>query len=310
MNIHGNARLAPHGRALMCRRVLDEGWTIEEAADAAGCSQRTCYRWLARWKAGEPMTDRSSAPRSVPGRTAPEVEALIEQLRRCRHTSTQIAAELDLAVSTVCAVLKRLDLHRLSRLEPPEPPNRYCRRHPGELIHVDVKKLGRFDRPGLPAHRRQGGYRSTYRAGWDYCHVAIDDTSRLAYVEILDDEKAATCVAFLRRAIAWFASRGITVERVMTDNGTGYRAKVHAAGIDELGIKHLRTRPYRPRTNGKAERFIKTLQAEWAYAASYQDHWQRRRALLPWLEYYNCRRPHSALGHKPPVSLIKTDERS
>jgi transposase InsO family protein len=309
MNIHGNARLAPHGRALMCRRVLDEGWTVEEAADAAGCSQRTCYRWLARYKAGEAMTDRSSAPHSVPGRTAPEVEALIEQLRRCRHTSTRIAAELDLAVSTVCAVLKRLDLHRLSKLEPPEPANRYCRRHPGELIHIDVKKLGRFDRPGLRVERRSSGYHHS-RLGWEYVHVAIDDTSRLAYVEILDDETGASCVAFLRRAIAWFAAHGVTVERVMTDNGTGYRSKVHAAAIAELEIKHLRTRPYRPRTNGKAERFIKTLQAEWAYAASYQDHHQRRRALLPWLSYYNCRRPHSALGHKPPVSLIQADERS
>lgn len=310
MNIHGNARLAPHGRALICRRVLDEGWTVEEAADAAGCSQRTCYRWLARFKAGEPMTDRSSAPRSVPGRTAPEVEALIEQLRRCRHTSTRIAAELDLPVSTVCAVLNRLGLNRLSKLEPPEPPNRYCRRHPGELIHVDIKKLGRFDKPGHRVTGRIPGVTGTYKAGWDYCHVAVDDTSRLAYVEILDDEKGATCVGFLRRAIAWFAAHGITVERVMTDNGTGYRSKVHATAIADLEIKHLRTRPYRPRTNGKAERFIKTLQVEWAYAAVYQDHWQRRRALLPWLSYYNCRRPHSALGHKPPVSLIQADERS
>jgi transposase InsO family protein len=310
MNVHGNARFAPYGRALMCRRVLEEGWTVEEAADAAGCSQRTTYRWLARWKAGEPMTDRSSAPHTVPGRTSPEIEALIEQLRRCRHTSTRIAAELGLPVSTVCAVLKRLDLHRLSKLEPPEPPNRYCRRHPGELIHIDIKKLGRFDRPGHRAVGRAPGYRATYKAGWEYCHVAIDDTSRLAYVEILDDEKGVTCVAFLRRAIAWFAARGITVERVMTDNGTGYRSKVHAAAVADLEIKHLRTRPYRPRTNGKAERFIKTLQAEWAYAVSYQDHWQRRRALLPWLSYYNCRRPHSALGHKPPVSVLNADERS
>ena len=309
MKLHGNARLSPYTRALICRRVIDEGWTVEEAAEAAGCSERTCYRWLARSRAGEAMTDRSSAPRSVPGRTAPEVEALIEQLRRCRHTSTRIAAELDLPVSTVGAVLKRLDLHRLSKLEPPEPPNRYCRRHPGELIHVDVKKLGRFDRPGLRVEHRSSGYHHS-RLGWEYVHVAIDDTSRLAYVEILDDEKGPTCVAFLRRAIAWFAARGITVERVMTDNGPGYKSKVHASTIAELGIKHLRTRPYRPRTNGKAERFIKTLQAEWAYAASYQDHWQRRRALLPWLSYYNCRRPHSALGHKPPVSLIEADERS
>lgn len=214
-------------------------------------------------------------------------------------------AQSGLATSTVCAVLKRQGLERLSRLEPPEPPNRYCRRRPGELIHVDVKKLGRFDRPGLPAHRRQGGYRASYRAGWEFVHVAVDDTSRVAYVEILDDEKGPTCVAFLRRAVAWFAAHGVTVERVMTDNGTGYRSKAHAAGVAELGIRHLRTRPYRPRTNGKAERFIQTLQVEWAYAASYQSSWQRRRALLPWLAYYNCRRPHSALGHKPPASRLR-----
>jgi len=155
--------------------------------------------------------------------------------------------------------LRRQGLHRLSRLEPPEPANRYCRRHPGELIHIDIKKLGRFDRPGLPAHRRQGGYRSTYRAGWDVVHVAVDDTSRLAYVEILDDEKGTTCVGFLRRAVAWFATQGVSVQRVMTDNGTGYRSMAHAQAIADLEIRHLRTRPYRPRTNGKAERFIKTL---------------------------------------------------
>lgn len=307
MELHGNARLTPHGRTLLCRRVRHDGWTIAEAASAGGCSERTAYRWLARFDAGEPMTDRSSAPHRVPGRTPPETESLIEQLRRMRFTSTRIAADLGLPVSTVCAVLARLGLNRLSRLEPPEPANRYCRRHPGELIHIDIKKLGRFDRPGLPAHLRQAGYRrngaSTH--GWDYCHVAIDDTSRLAYVEILDDEKGATCVAFLRRAIAWFADHGITVERVMTDNGTGYRSKVHAAAITELEIKHLRTRPYRPRTNGKAERFIKTLQAEWAYTVSYQTSDQRAAALGPWLSYYNNRRPHSALGHKTPAARIE-----
>jgi transposase len=217
MELHGNARLTPHGRTLMCQRVRDEGWTVAEAAEAAGCSERTCYRWLVRYDAGEALADRSSAPHRVPGRTPAETETLIAQLRHLRWTSTQIAAELDLATSTVCAVLRRQGLHRLSRLEPPEPPNRYCRRHPGELIHIDIKKLGRFDRPGLPAHRRHGGYRATYRAGWDYVHVAVDDTSRLAYVEILNDEKGATCVGFLRRAIAWFATRGVTVVRIMTD---------------------------------------------------------------------------------------------
>jgi len=307
VQIHGNARLLPRQRTLMCERVRHEGWTIEEAAEAFGVSTRTVFRWLARFDAGQAMTDRSSAPGKVPGRTPSETEALIEQLRRLRWTSTRIAAELGMATSTVCAVLARLGLNRLSRLEPPEPPNRYCRRHPGELIHIDIKKLGRFDRPGLPAHRRHGGYRSTYRAGWDYVHVAVDDTSSVAYVEILDNETGLTCVGFLRRAIAWFATQGVIVQRVMTDNGTGYRSKVHADAVADLEVKHLRTRPYRPRTNGKAERFIKTLQLEWAYAVSYQNHQQRAVALRPWLEYYNCRRPHSALGHKTPASIIGTD---
>ena len=308
MELHGNARLTPHGRTLMCRRVREEGWTVAQAAKAAGCSERTCFRWLARFDAGEAMTDRSSAPRSVPRRTDAATEEVIERLRRCRWTSTRIAVELGLATSTVCAVLVRLGLNRLSRLEPPEPPNRYCRRHPGELIHIDVKKLGKFRVPG---HRVVGrGHGRTQGAGWECCHVAVDDTSRLAYVEILDDEKATTCVGFLRRAVAWFAAYGVAVERVMTDNGAGYRSKVHAAAVADLGIKHLRTRPYRPRTNGKAERFIQTLQVEWAYAAAYTDHGQRRRALDPWLVYYNCRRPHSALSHKTPISRILADERS
>ena len=305
MKVHGNARLLPRQRQLLCERIRLEGWTVSEAAEAAGVSERTAYRWLVRWDAGEAMTDRSAAPRCRPTKTPAAVEELIGELRRRRWTGPRIAAELGMPTSTVCAVLKRLGLNRLWRLEPPEPPNRYCRRHPGELIHIDIKKLGRFIAPGHrvtgrgPGHRPQAG-----KKGWEYCHVAIDDTSRLAYVEILDDEKGPTCVAFLRRAIAYFAARGVTVERVMTDNGTGYRSKVHQAAIAELGIRHLRTRPYRPRTNGKAERFIQTLQREWAYPIAYSSSWQRRRALLPWLEYYNCRRPHSALGHKTPASQI------
>ena len=206
-----------------------------------------------------------------------------------------------MATSTVCAVLRRIGLHRLGRLEPPEPPNRYCRRHPGELIHVDVKKLGRFDRPGK---RVVGDRHTSPGAGWEYCHVAVDDTTRVAYVEVLGDEKGATCVHFLRRAIAAFASIGVVVERVMTDNGTGYRSKVHRTAVAELGIRHLRTQPYRPRTNGKAERFIQTLQREWAYGVAYADSRQRRQALSPWLRYYNGRRPHSALSHKPPLSQL------
>ena len=310
MDVHANAGLSPRGRKLMCERVRLEGWTVARAAEAAGYSERSCYRWLARFDAGEPLTDRSSAPHHVWNRSAPDTEAQIEELRRLRWTSTKIAADLQLPVSTVCAVLARLGLHRLSRLEPPEPPNRYCRRHPGELIHIDVKKLGRFTRPGLPGHRRQAGYRSSREPGWDYVHVAVDDTTRLAYVEILDDERGTTCVAFLRRAIAWFAAHGVTVQRIMTDNGTGYRSKVHAVAIADLEIKHLRTRPYRPRTNGKAERFIKTLQIEWAYAATYTDHHQRATALDPWLAYYNGQRTHSALNHKTPLATLQGDERA
>lgn len=308
MELHGNARLTPRGRMLMCEHVRVEGWTVSDAAEAAGCSERTSYRWLARYDRDQAMTDRSSAPHRVPGRTPKKTEAQIERLRRLRWTSTRIAAELGLATSTVCAVLARLGLNRLSRLEPPEPPNRYCRRHPGELIHIDIKKLGKFRSPGHRVTGRGKGRKS--HAGWEYCHVAIDDTSRLAYVEVLENEQAHTCVGFLGRALAWFAKQGIRVQRVMTDNGAGYRSHAHAKAVADLGIKHLRTRPYRPRTNGKAERFIQTLQVEWAYAASYADSQHRRNVLPTWLEYYNCKRPHSALGHKPPVSALQTDERS
>jgi transposase InsO family protein len=294
---------------LMCERVRLEGWSVDEVADAFGVSTRTVFRWLRRYDAGDVLTDRSSAPHRVPGRTPAPVEVLIERLRRLRWTSTRIAAELQMATSTVGAVLARLGLNRLSRLEPLEPPNRYCRRHPGELIHIDIKKLGRFDQPGLPAHLRRAGYRSNRSGthGWDYCHVAIDDTSRVAYVEILDNETAPTCVGFLHRAIRWFADHAITVQRVMTDNGPGYCSRLHATAVTELGIKHLRTQPYRPRTNGKAERFIQTLLREWAYAASYQNHHHRAAALQPWVEYYNYRRPHSALRHKTPASVTGTD---
>src|SRR5438094_732862 len=212
MRLHANARLTPHGRTLMCERARLEGWTATEAADAAGCSERTCYRWLTRYDRGEPMTDRSSAPGSVPARTPAAVEALIEQLRRSRWTSTRIAAELAMATSTVCAVLVRLGLNRLSRLEPPEPPNRYVRRRPGELIHVDIKKLARFVRPG---HRVMGrdapGMRAQIRQGWEFVHVAVDDYSRVAYVEILPDETANTAIGFLERAVGWFAIYGVRV---------------------------------------------------------------------------------------------------
>jgi transposase InsO family protein len=289
----------------MCRRVRLDGWTVAEAAAAAGCSERTCYRWLARFDAGEPLTDRSSAPGTVPGRTPTETVALIETLRRLRWTSTRIAAELGVATSTVCAVLARLGLNRLSKLEPPEPPNRYCRRHPGELVHIDVKKLGRFDRPGHRVTGTRTGNRNR-GAGWEAVHVAVDDTSRLAYVEILPDERGVTAVGFLQRAVAWFATQGVTVQRVMTDNGAPYKSRLWAAWCADHDLRHLRTRPYRPRTNGKAERFIQTMLREWAYNAAYQTSAHRADVLPTWLQYYNQRRPHSALGHKPPASRLTT----
>lgn len=306
MKLHGNARLTPRGRTLMCERVREHGWTIADAALAAGCSERTCYRWLERFDAGDTMEDRSSAPHHVAGRTPRDVEKTIELLRRLRFTSPRIAAELDLAVSTVCAVLKRIGLNRLSRLDPLEPPNRYCRRHPGELVHVDVKKLGRFNKPGHRVGGRGPGQRSL-QAGWEAVHVCIDDTSRMAYVEVLPDEKALTTIAFLERAVAWFAERGVVIHRVMSDNGAPYVSTAWQTWCADHNIGHLRTRPYRPRTNGKAERFIQTMLREWAYAAVYQTSDHRHQALRPWLDFYNHRRPHSALGHKTPASRIATD---
>lgn len=309
MILHGNARLTPRGRTLMCQRVREQGWSVHDAATAAGCSERTCYRWLARYDTGDTMNDRSSAPHHVPGRTPVETEAIIEQLRRLRFTSTRIAAELGIAVSTVCAVLKRLGLNRLSKLDPVEPPNRYCRERPGELVHVDVKKLGRFNKPGHRAVGRGPGTH-TLRAGWEAVHVCVDDNTRLAYVEVLPNEKADTTVGFIERAVGWFAERGVIVERVMSDNGAPYRSTLWKTWCADHDVRHVRTRPYRPRTNGKAERFIQTMLREWAYAATYQSSEQRHTALGPWLEFYNHQRPHSALGHKPPASLIETDERS
>ena len=306
MLLHGNARLTPFQRSLLCVRVREEGWTVAEAAEAAGCAERTAYRWLARHDAGEAMTDRSSVPKTSPTRTPARVEAQIERLRRLRWTSTRIAATLEMAVSTVCTVLKRLGLNRLWKLGPPEPPNRYCRRHAGELVHVDVKKLGRFRRPGKRV-RGQGPGRRSPRAGWEAVHVCIDDATRLAYVEVLPDEHATTTVGFFERAVVWFAERAVKVRQVLSDNGSPYRSHAWAIWCATHRIEHLRTRPYRPRTNGKAERFIQTMLREWAYAASYRTSPHRARALPAWIDYYNHQRPHGALGHKTPASRLHAD---
>lgn len=269
-------------------------------------------RYRSEGEAG--LSDRSSAPRSIPHRTAPNTVRAILALRRLRMTSSEISEVLAMPLSTVSAVLKREGLGKLSRLEPPEPPNRYERRRAGELIHVDVKKLGRILKPG---HRVTGSRRGQLAtrvgsptgrpvgvAGWEFVHIAIDDHSRLAYAEVLADERGETAVGFLRRALAFFASHGIVVERVMSDNGAAYKSKRHAIACRELGLRHLRTRPYRPRTNGKAERFIQTMLREWAYARIYATSAERIEALPLWLDRYNWRRPHGSLGHRPPGSRL------
>ncbi len=305
MRLHGNARTCLHSRSLMVRRVLEEGWTLAQAAEAAGVSVRTVSKWLARFRAegGDGLVDRSSAPVVVPHRTPEQRVELIVLLRRLRMTGAEIAETLAMPRSTVSTVLTRIGLGKLSRLEPPEPANRYERKRPGELVHIDVKKLGRIGRPG---HRVNGDRRTRSRGiGWEFVHICIDDATRIAYVEVLDNEQATTAVGFLRRAVAHFRAHGIRVERVMTDNGSAYVSVVHALACRALGIKHLRTRPYRPRTNGKAERFIRTLLGGWAYGAIYGTSDERRRALTSWLDFYNRRRPHGSLGHQPPLQRLE-----
>ena len=304
MKLHGNARTCPKSRCLLVERLEGE-WSLTEAAEAAGVSERTAAKWLARWRAeGEiGLQDRSSAPHTVPSRTPESRVEAIAALRRLRMTGPEIAELLEMASSTVSAVLDRLGLGKLSRLEPPEPPNRYERKHAGELIHIDVKKLVRIERGA--GHRVTGKRtRQAKGAGWERVHVCIDDATRLAYVEVLGDEKARTAVGFLKRAIAFYAVHGISVERVMTDNGPAYASIAHAIACRTLGIRHLRTRPFRPRTNGKAERFIRTMLGGWAYGAIYRDSAQRTAALSGWLEFYNWRRPHGSLSHKPPGARL------
>jgi len=315
MQLHANARLSVKGRALLVDR-LAAGWSLTQAAAAAGVSERTARKWRDRHRAEGPdgLLDRSSAPRSLPARTPDERIEAIAALRRLRFTGAEIAELLDMAGSTVSGILTRIGLGRLGRLGL-EPAQRYERERPGELVHVDVKKLGRIQ--GGAGKRVRGGLRKHYQptftdrdgkrrttVGWEYVHVAVDDATRLAYVEVLADEKATSAVAFLRRALAFYAAHGITVERVMTDNGGAYRSTVHALACRALGLRHLRTRAYRPQTNGKAERFIRTMLAGWAYAAIYRDSHERTATLSGWLDHYNYRRPHGSLSHQPPISRL------
>jgi transposase InsO family protein/transposase len=313
MKLHGNAALSLNQRRRMVCRVVEQGWSITKAAAAAEVSDRTCSKWVVRYRSdGEAgLLDRSSAPGLIPHRTPEDRVEVIVSLRRLRMTGAEIALCLGMALSTVSAVLGRVGLGKLSRLEPPEPPNRYERRHPGELLHVDVKKLGVITGAGHRVTGRRDSQNANRRArrrgapkGWEFVHVCVDDATRLAYVEVLGDEKATTAVGFLTRAVAFYAAHGITVQRVMSDNGSCYRSTIHAFACRTLGIRHLRTRPYRPRTNGKAERFIRTMLAGWAYGAIYATSTERAAALDGWLWTYNHRRPHGALSHKTPIARL------
>lgn len=305
MRLHGNARTCPKSRKLLCERVRLEGWAVGQAAQAAGVTERTGFKWLARYdREGEAgLMDRSSRPHVTPVAVPEDRISAIAGLRRLRMTGDQIAQALSMPVSTVATVLRRLGIGRLRDLEPEEPPNRYERRHPGELIHIDVKKLGRFRSPGHRVHGDRS--RRSRGSGWEYVHVCVDDATRVAYVEVLGDEKAITSVGFLRRALAFYRSLGVEVQRVMTDNGAPYVSFAHAAACRALGVRHIRTRPYRPRTNGKAERFIRTMLNECLYAAVYQSSEQRRKALQAWVERYNERRPHGSLGNQAPMTRLR-----
>jgi transposase InsO family protein len=302
VNIHENARTTPISRALVVQRVLEQEWTAAQAAAAVGVSKRTVCKWLRRFRQEglEGLRDRSSRARQLPHALPSDWVQIIEWLRGYRQTARVIAVQLGMARSTVSGVLDRLGQGRLSLLEPPRPVRRYERRHAGELLHLDIKKLGRFVRPG---HRLTGSReRRSLNAGWDFVHVAIDDHSRLAYVELLNDERGATCASFMQRAIHWFASQGIRIQRLLTDNGTGYRSHRFRFACEHSKVRHLRTRPYTPQTNGKAERFIQTLLREWAYFRCYRNSQQRAACLPRWLRFYNLERPHASLSYLAPIS--------
>jgi transposase InsO family protein len=314
MKLHRNAALSWNGRRRLAERVVEQGWTVAAAAAAAGVSVRCARKWIGRYRAGGDagLVDRSSAPLVVANRTSSERIAAIAKLRSLRMTAAEIAETLQMPHSTVSGILTRIGMGRLGRLGL-EPAVRYERSRPGELVHVDVKRLGRIERgagkrwrDGLRQHynpqRRDATGKRHNTVGWEYVHIAVDDYSRLAYAEVLPDDKAITAIGFLERALAFYRRYGVQVERVITDNGGAYVSTIHALACRRLRVRHLRTRPYRPQTNGKAERFIRTLLAGWAYGAVYGSSRERTATLDGWLWHYNHRRRHSALGHQPPIN--------
>ena len=305
MDTHKNARLTPKGREDMVRAVVDRGLTRAAVARQFNTTSKTVAKWVERFRAHgvDGLRDRSSRPLSSPSQTPLATCAVVEALRRQRHTGKQIAAELRLSSATVSRILKRLGLNRLSSLEPAAPALRYERERPGELIHIDIKKLGRFDRPGHRVIGDRRGCRNAH-AGWEFVHVAIDDHSRIAFAKVMANEKARSATAFLRAAAAYYASLGIKLERVMTDNGSCYKSFAFRRACKRLGLRHIRTRPYTPKTNGKAERFIQSSLREWAYAQAYDHSRQRRQQLPAWLHRYNWHRPHAGIGDKTPISRL------
>jgi transposase InsO family protein len=304
VNIHQHARLTPFGRACLIQR-LEAGEKPAEAARTLRISVRTAYKWWTRWKTeGEAgLRDRSSRPHRCPRRLATQKVQEIEQLRRARWSSPRIARRLALPVSTVVITLRRLGLAKLSALEPPREVVRYERAAAGEMVHLDTKKLGRVGHVG---HRIHGDHSRRLRGiGWEWLHVAVDDATRLAYTEILPDEKKERCSEFLLRASAWFQSQGVPLQRVMTDNGSGYCSHLFRRAVEQLQVRHVRTRPYRPQTNGKAERFIQTCLREWAYANAYSSSGQRTLALESFQRYYNQERPHLGIRGRSPQQRLR-----
>lgn len=306
MDIHKNARLTPHSRAVVVERVLVDRQTEKQVAIAFGVCERTVRKWVKRFQAEGPagLLDRSSRPHKLRDKTPEDVCRQIEALRRQRRTGRQIAQETGVSPATVSRVLKRAGLNRWRDLEPAEPPRRYQRDKPGELIHIDIKKLGRFDRVGHRITGDRTGHSNSRGIGWEYVHVAIDDASRIAFARIYPDEKKESAIAFLDEAIAYFKSLAIKVERVMTDNGSCYKSEAFARRCRELDIKHKRTRPYTPQTNGKAERFIQSALREWAYATAYPDSRHRADQLPVWIHQYNWHRPHAGINYQRPISRL------
>ena len=304
MDLHQNARSCPASRAVLVERVTKSGWTVREAAVSLGMSERRAYVWLGRYRAeGQAgLRDRSSRPHRTPQRMPLDRLERVLALRRERRSASEIAGMIKVPRSTIARWLARSGLGRLRQLASPEPARRFQKETAGELLHLDVKKLGRIGRVG---HRITGNRRTRVRGiGWEFVHVAIDDASRLAYVEVLEDERAPTTASFLQRALGFFASSGVRVQALLTDNGSAYRSHLFAASCAQLGLHHLRTRPYRPRTNGKAERFIQTLQREWAYAFPFPSSRLRTALLTRYLHFYNCHRAHASLGGAPPISRL------